>query len=83
MKLSGELRSKFIDGWISGALVGIGLFALLIVTEAPSMIDVDDINTFYYLGFISMILGVIFGAYNLSTIHKIVDRVKSNETSIE
>ncbi len=83
MKLYHEILLRFYYGCIAGALGGLGLAVLMFVNYLSSRMNAGDITTFYYLGFGTIILAIILGAYDLSRIRKIVDSVKSGQTSIE
>jgi len=85
MKLSREISNKFLGGCLSGFIIGIGGTFLIsaIISNLVGIMRVDQIINYYYIGFGAITLGIILAAYFLSTIDKVIERVKSGKTTTD
>jgi hypothetical protein len=61
VNLTNDIRLKFVSAFFAGSIFGAGLALLTL--------------GMYYIGFGTIILGILIAAYNWATIQKTVDRV--------
>jgi len=83
MKLSQEIRMKYLTGFVSGCLFGIGIMSLSLINLLSGYISGEQILSIYYLGFAAIGAGIVSALFSLSSVHKTVERVEDGQTSVE
>ena len=83
MKLFQEIRMKYLTGFVSGCLFGIGIVSLSLISLLSGYISGEQIPSITYLGFAAIAAGIVSAAFSLSSVHKTVEHVKDGQTSVE
>ena len=62
MKLSQEIRMKYLTGFVSGCLFGIGIMSLSLINLLSGYISGEQILSITYLGFAAIVAGIVSAA---------------------